>query len=361
MFEIVNGAESLLALRWGMLTTRRRWFRWVTAAGFKCAAGAATLEIGRLLPSRTNSAAPGPDLKGDVCDRSYVVRATVTLLGVTVFSRNGVGEGYARYEVSPAAEGRSVVIEFGAGSFPEHAHGINKMGFIRESVMETAFGSRAGCAYFGFMTTSQEASLVDAKRLLDAAGETLTYSVSCGTVTRDGANNRTMLIRLPSRYGWRDRAAITREARTNLENAGPGDRVPRESAGVPATFLYAVRRAMLDPNDLTEERLIFNGKDFALRTDKRPDAAVGAELVRRNIARSADRVIRLNGMLQPGKGGARTGFRVWFESGSEQTPPLRFDYQARSFLRLAFETSGSNFAANGKFSRPVTNHKKENA
>jgi hypothetical protein len=232
-----------------------------------------------------------------------------------------------------------VDIEFGAGSFPDKAHGLNKLGFIRESVIESQSGDRAACAYFGFMTTSQEEHFEDAKRSLLPAGDSLTYSVGCGTVTPEGASGRTLRINLPSRYSWRDCTTIARKARAAAGAEPMGDRKPlQDSPVLPATFLYAIRKAMLDPNPHTEDVVIFNGKYFTLRTGKQTDAAMGELLVQRDLATSADRIIRLAGTLQPKSHAERTSFRVWFESGSEHAPPLRFDYQARSFLRLSFES-----------------------
>lgn len=99
---------------------------------------------------------------------------------------------------------------------------------------------------------------------------------------------------------------------------------------------------MHDPRCLAEERLIFNGRYFVLRTEKQPDAAVGAEFAARDMVRSADRVVRLTGTLHPKSGGNRTKFHVWFENGPEESLPLRFDYQAKSFLCLSFVADGTD-------------------
>jgi hypothetical protein len=323
-----------------MWLTRRRWLGWATVAGLGrdslISAARGLRPVGERRPDSTAPASPSIELA-----TRYVAHATVTLLGVPVFSRSGVGEGYIRYRNSPAADGRSVGIEFGAGSFPEKAHGVNKLGLIRESVIETAAGDRVQCEYFGFMTTSQEATVDDARKSFLPVGETLAYSISLGTITRGGVNCRTMRIQLPSRYDWRDRTAIAREVRSAAEVQPPQERTPFESrSDVPPTFLYAVRNAMVNPLGWAEEPFIFNGKYFLLRATRQPDAAVGAELAARNVARSAARVVRLTGTIKAKSGGSRSGFQIWFEMGSEQPLPLRFDYQAKSFLRLSFMSTG---------------------
>ena len=35
--------------------------------------------------------------------------------------------------------------------------------------------------------------------------------------------------------------------------------------------------------------------------------------------------------------GVETPFKLWFAADAPQTPPLRFEYQVKSFLRLTFE------------------------
>jgi len=48
-------------------------------------------------------------------------------------------------------------------------------------------------------------------------------------------------------------------------------------------------------------------------------------------------VIRMNARLTEKETGEKTPFRMWYQAGAERTPPLRFEYQAKSFLRLTFE------------------------
>ena len=48
--------------------------------------------------------------------------------------------------------------------------------------------------------------------------------------------------------------------------------------------------------------------------------------------------MRINALLTEKKTGIKTPFRVWHEAGAEQSLPLRFEYQARPFLRLTFES-----------------------
>ena len=48
-------------------------------------------------------------------------------------------------------------------------------------------------------------------------------------------------------------------------------------------------------------------------------------------------MIRLNATITEQRTGVKTSFRLWYEAGSALSLPLRFEYQAKSFLRLTFE------------------------
>ncbi len=48
-------------------------------------------------------------------------------------------------------------------------------------------------------------------------------------------------------------------------------------------------------------------------------------------------VMRIDAPLTEKRTGEKTPFRLWYQANAEQTPPLRFEYQAKSFLRLTFE------------------------
>ena len=264
----------------------------------------------------------------------YLVSATIQLLGVPVVSRSFVGEGYARFDESIVAGKRRIRLEFAAGSLPERAHGFNKLGFLCESVVETQLDGqpveRAESEYFGFMTTSQEKSVEEARASLRTSEEMLTYTIGCGHATPQGVLTRTFRIQLPSHYSWRDRSTIADEARLAAGSQQEQRNVQDSREGVPATFLYAIREAMIEKAPHCEQAIVFNGRSFTLITEKQTDDAMSA------VLGSSAHIIRLTGTLQPKQGGTRNRFRLWFECGAGHCPPLRFEYQARPFLRLTF-------------------------
>ena len=271
--------------------------------------------------------------------RCYRAHATITLLSVPVVSKADVGSGYILIEEGCAPLNKTA-IQFGAGSWPESAHGLNRLGFIREEVTEKSSGEPAECAYFAFMTTSQEKNLDQARRTMEGSEETIPYAAAEGLGRNGRFVSRLSHIDVSSRLTWRDCAQLIEMVRDSVANEAAPQRFakmlrPNESA--PATFLYAVRKAILDPAPSTTGSLVYNGKDFVLRTVKEPDNAACAHFAEKNILSGGARVMRLDAKLRERIHGQETTFRVWFEAGAEHLPPLRFEYQAKSFLRLTFE------------------------
>ena len=68
--------------------------------------------------------------------RRYRVDAAVLLWGVPLFTKQGVGGAYASVETG-SIDGSSVVaLQFAAGSWPNHARGLNRFGIWREVRLE---------------------------------------------------------------------------------------------------------------------------------------------------------------------------------------------------------------------------------
>jgi hypothetical protein len=65
--------------------------------------------------------------------RRYRIDTTVLFFGAPILTRAGVGGAYLAADHHGDAEGSSLSLEFAAGSWPERAHGIRRMGFFRET------------------------------------------------------------------------------------------------------------------------------------------------------------------------------------------------------------------------------------
>jgi hypothetical protein len=300
-----------------------------TVSGVGTRAG---FDLDRLL--NVNSAATGDaESRSEVC--KYVANATITLFSIPLVSKNAVGSGYAVVEQA----GRTVAIQFGAGSWPESARGLNRLGFIQEGVMEERPGYPAECAWLAFMTTSQEKNLDQAKKALEKSGGMVPYSASQGYGRRGSFSSRVDRLEFPGRYTWRDINSLVGKAREEMAEAAGEEEKMTSSAERPGTFLYMVRSAMLDGGERTTGRLVFNRKEYQLDTRKEPDASAAAYFAARSLISAAGSVIRMDATLTRKADGDRTPFRLWYETGAAPALPLRFEYQAKSFLRLTFEAN----------------------
>jgi len=275
--------------------------------------------------------------------RKYVASATVMLFSFPLVSKKGVGSGYAVIEeaapASPSTSAGTLSIQFGAGSWPENARGLNRLGFIQETIAEEKPGQPAEFAWLAFMTTSRESSLDQARKAIETSGETIPYSASQGYGHEGRYGSLVERFDFPASYRWSNLSQLMERARTAM-TAGIAEQ-GSASPDRPGTFLYQVRRAMLDASPRTSHCIVFNDKLFRMDTQKEKDATASAHFAERKLVPPSVCVMRLDAILTEKRTGAKTPFRVWYAAGAEQAPPLRFEYQAKSFLRLTFEADAA--------------------
>jgi len=268
------------------------------------------------------------------CD--YHAKATVLMLSVPLFTRGNVGGGYLRVEETARGAESLIRIEFGAGSNPERAAGLNRFGLFEEAIVESR-GELARAAYFGFMTSSEEKNLSQARSAL-ASGKPNGLTAIRGRIEAGRVWNR--LLRLPGPLGanWRRIGELSGGIRAQLD-AAPGSDPEVTGASKPWTFLYSIRHAMRAPSDRGERCFVHNGELYTLRVVSQRDSSYGAKAARSGIAAAED-VVAMTGHIRAASGRNVSTFRIWFDSSSPQPVPIRFDFSPRSFLRLSFERSG---------------------
>jgi hypothetical protein len=288
-------------------------------------------EVDRLLASTTRS---------NVFIRKYVASATVTIFSFPLISRSGVGGGYTVIEEGASDRGNAISIQFGAGSWPEKARGLNRLGFIQEAIVEQQAGKAAECAYLAFMTSSTENNLDQAKKALETSANIALYNAAQGYSGRGRVTSRVDRMHVPSRFTWWDAPSLIARARSEMAGRTEAQNqlsLPAGEREMPGMFLYTLRGALLNTEKRTRGELFFNSKLFLLETEKEEDSSAGKVFVEKKLATSATSVIRLAAVLTERRTREKTRFRLWYEKGGENTPPLRFDYQAKSFLRLTFQ------------------------
>ncbi|HBY60035.1 MAG TPA: hypothetical protein DEH78_09445 [Solibacterales bacterium] len=287
--------------------SRRSWFAWLAAA--------LLLRPVRLAASLSHQARR----------RRYRADAVITFLGIPIYSREDVGGGYAVFEETKVEGGRRLSIEFAGGSRPERARGLNRLGFIRETVWERG-GRLEEARYFGFMTSSPEQDFDQAKKALAAQQGSLPYSAVDGLAAQGRMVSAKARLLFPPTYSF----ARHRELIGEVERIFPENRqAPVETETGSGTFLYALSQAMAAPLSRFACDYAWNGKLYELRVEKNREKSGQWRLKGRVAERGA-------------KGGA--AFRLWYDDGPGPVLPSKIEFDARSFLKLSFVAAGEEAA-----------------
>lgn len=275
--------------------------------------------------------------------RTYSATADVTIFSVTVFSRTGVGGGFAALDQS--VDGSSTRLRFLSGSTPSRAHGLNRQGFIDEEQAPAADGSKT-VRYFGFITNNNEHSLSEAKAALErSTGKTIAYTAAKGMFDGSLMRFRVATLELPSSIGWAEPSQLIVKAAEDFKGQPSGQRLELRvpSGDVPETFLRAVMTAIKSTDAQTRQTYAYNGYIYQLETNKQPDAQTGRELTKLHLADNPSNVIRMRGKIRR-SGESEQDFQLWFDRGSDNPLPLRFEYRPRSYLKLVFSAEADRSA-----------------
>jgi hypothetical protein len=285
-----------------------------------------------------NAATPtGPSLQK--VQRRYIATAYITVLSIPIFSRTGVGLGYASAEEQLTGSESSLSLRFLSGSLPERAHGLNRFGFIQETVQQKD-AVMVSARYFGLMTASGEESISDAKKALEAkTGDTVPFVAAQAFINPSTARYSVRHMLLPAGYreSNADQLLNQVEAEFALAKTGEPEKSLNLNGELISTFLCSVRRAIETGDSKFDNRLVYNGKTFRFHAEKHLDPKVGEELRKSSIVATSDRVTALAGTIRNEKTNEATNFRLWYEQGSPNFLPLRFDFKPKSYLRLVFD------------------------
>jgi hypothetical protein len=273
-----------------------------------------------------------------VAQRAYRADANVMLFGLTLISRSDVGGGYARLTETGSGGCNHLRLLFVSGSRPDRARGLNRMGYIEESVNEVN-ARPTHAEYLGFMTSNGEESLSDAKKALHGpAAADMQFVASRGEIEGGSAHHTVHRLLLPASSRWTDAQRLLGQVSDNLDHPGNDAKSADLRKGEqPGTFLYTVLSMVRSPAQTTNGSFLHNGKLFHLHAVKHPDEKSGAKFVDDRLMASARDAVELAGVIRNAKTGTETTFRVWFDRTSPNALPLRFEFQPKSYLRLSFE------------------------
>lgn len=291
---------------------------------------------------------PGPHV------RYYRADAVITVLSIPLVTRSGVGGGYASIEEREEGLESHMRVRFAAGSLPERAHGLSRLGFIEETRLSRE-GRPEHVGYFGFMTTSEERSVREARRALNPAASGCTrYSVMAGTLTAVDTESRKASFCADGLYSWANWGDLTGRAQAALGMPVLAVLPPtpeKTSVAGAMPMLCALVDAIREDAEAGRRTFVWGARRYTLSTRKEVDAGMGSRLAARGLTARPEAIARLTGAVRGA--GKQSNFRLWFEHGADNPLPLRIEYRPRSFLYLIFEAvSEANLAAAGAGFRP---------
>ena len=82
-------------------------------------------------------------------------------------------------------------------------------------------------------------------------------------------------------------------------------------------------------------------KIYQLQVEKKPDQDVGRRLALEGLTELPETVVELKGTIRELDNNKTTKFKLWIEDTGHPNLPIRFEYKARSFLRVSFERDPS--------------------
>ena len=257
--------------------------------------------------------------------RPYQATATFLVFGVPIFKRKDVGSACACVEIGFAGDRTVSALQFAAGSNLERARGLNRLGLMREAVVEQ--DSRLlKTSYAGFLTSSPEKSLDQGRHALNTAATEMACTLGSGESELGRTELSVRRFTIPGATRWTDAVAIL----NSIEKDSLDALAHRATSahGPCATFLYAIRRAALEEASKARRQFFHNGKLHELITEK-------------HQADDSPTAIHMTGAIRDQSGAELSQFSVWFDPADPSGIPNRIEFRARSFLRLTFESEPS--------------------
>jgi hypothetical protein len=288
-------------------------------------------------PSKTITGQPQKLLRGfrptSTFFRRYRVDATVLLCGIPILTRKGVGAGYAAVEAGITSEAKALALQFAAGSCPDRASGINRFGILQEIVVERP-AEYPEFTSTGLITSSKEEDLGQARKALRSASGKARIILARSRSSAGQLWSWTQAGEISPDHSWVQAAGLLGDlARENPDGA------PRETAvdgAIP--FLAAMRNATLCPQPSFRCPFVHNGKLYSLEARRRP--ADAGELA---------------GEIRNSHGQKSADFRTFCAPGDDSGIPIRIEYRAKSYLRLAFEFDPDSVQSQIAFLFPEAN------
>jgi hypothetical protein len=274
--------------------------------------------------SRSASANPAEDAQRATA-RKYRADAVILFLGMTIYRRQAVGDGEAAVEESGEGANLRRTLFFAAGSDPKRAHGLSRLGWMRETVSgPEAAPSQIG--YSGVLSASPEESLEHARQSVAAPNSGHNTFAAVMGANRPGRSRSAIAhFDFDASAVWSDRELI-RQAHSLFDGNVNWRETswPNSPNQAPATFLFQLVTLLNKRIRTATGRYVYSEQEYLLTLERQQPGSGGEHLV------------AVRGKIRNLRTGRETSFRLWLEDDSSIVP-VRFEFQPRSFLRLTFE------------------------
>jgi len=273
---------------------------------------------------------------GTLREQRYRANAQILVLSLPILHWADVGGGSVIWrESSSLGTGVLRFLEFSGFSSPEHAGGLNRLGFLRELSRVTENGASESL-YFGLMTASPEETAEEARRALHPTAKGVTYTTIDGRITKGSVETVVAHFIAPAQWSAKSRNELVERARMALSASSP--KPPEfDTRGVEARPFLQVLADILRQRDRADSHFVYNGRLYHLWLEKSADPKAAAYFRKRGLVSAGAQVVRAAARLRREAGGRESDFRVWVDEQATQPIPLRIEYQAKSYLRLIFE------------------------
>jgi hypothetical protein len=272
-------------------------------------------------PGESAAAAPSR-----ITSRTYRADAVILFLGISIYRRAGVGGGHASLEETGEGASLRRTLFFAGGSDPKRAHGLSRLGWMREVVLGPA-STPSAVDYFGVLTSSPEESLEHARQSVatPASGRSLFSAVNGRNTT---GHSRSAVTHFEYSAGaiWSDRGLIEQAQSTFHADVDWRETSwPTWPNQPPPTFLFQMATLLMQRTRRAVGRYVYNEQEFLLELDA-PESG-----------RDRERLLPVRGKIRNLRTGHDSLFRLWLGEAADSIVPVRIEFQPRSFLRLTFE------------------------
>jgi hypothetical protein len=282
-----------------------------------CATLASPLLVDRLV-AESEFALPNPVV------RTYRADVVVTLLGLPVFARKGVGGASA--EVQEVTDGKRglIALRFAGGADPRRTHGFKYDGSLEEVILEDG-PTVPQAAYFGFATSSTNESYDQARqRILARRKSPDSFVAAEGLHVAGRARCEKSSVSLPGE-SVEDVSELNQRIRACFRDADrAATELPTPGGNAATTFLYSVLTALRSGEIRSQLDYVHNAKAYRLEWERAADHHHGG-------------LTRFTGHILELATRQTSTFRLWLDD--LQSPlPVRIEFQPRSYLRISLES-----------------------